>query len=98
MTAQPSVDRRQIERKTMRLAMSVGDRRHYRMDEIEGRHFIQTVELAGLPGALATSALEEVTLAAEAAFAAIENQLPGDFPEEIHVSVKSAFTTRRQKI
>jgi len=98
MTAQPSVDSRQIERKQMRLAMSVGDRRHYRMDEIEGRHFIQTVERAGLPGALATSALEEVALAADTAFAAMVNQLPGDFPGEIHASVKGAFTIRRQKI
>jgi serine/threonine-protein kinase HipA len=34
LTAQPSLVARQIERKQMKLAMSVGDSRHYRMDEI----------------------------------------------------------------
>ena len=98
LTAQPSVANRRIERKQIRLAMSVGEHRHYRMDEIEGRHFIQTVERAGLPGALAKSALAEVTMATGTAFAAIEKQLPRDFPEEIHVAVKGAFTARCQKI
>ena len=67
LTAQPSLDPRQIGRKQMKLAMSVGASRHYRIDEIKGRHFIQTVERAGLPGLLAMSALEEAAKAAESA-------------------------------
>src|SRR5437867_9577333 len=35
LTAQPSLDDRQIERKQMKLAMSVGDSRHYRIDEVK---------------------------------------------------------------
>ena len=66
LTAQPSLDDRQIERKQMKLAMSVGDSRHCKIEEIRGGHFIQTAERAGLPGALAISALEEVTAAARA--------------------------------
>jgi serine/threonine-protein kinase HipA len=42
VSAQPSLVTRQIERKQMKLAMFVGDSRHYRLDEIKGRHFIQT--------------------------------------------------------
>ena len=47
LIAQPSLDSRQIERKQMTLAMSVGDSRHHHMDEIYGRHFVQTAIRAG---------------------------------------------------
>jgi len=96
LTAQPSLDARQIERKQMKLAMSVGEKRHYRIDEIKGRHFIQTVERAGLPGSLALSALDEVAKAAEGAMKKIEREFPSGFPEKIHTSVKAALASRLQ--
>ncbi len=98
LTAQPSVANRQIERKQLRLAMSVGDNRHYKLDEIEGRHFIQTATRAGLPGALAEEALTEIDLAANRAIEKLENELPQGFPGEIHTAVKAAVTARRKKI
>jgi hypothetical protein len=33
----------------MRLAMAVGDKRHYALAEINGRHFVQNAKLCGLP-------------------------------------------------
>jgi serine/threonine-protein kinase HipA len=98
LTAQPSLDDRQIGRKQMKLAMSVGGKRHYRIDEIKGRHFIQTAERAGLPGALAIGALEEVAKAAESAMKKVERELPSDFPETIHTSLKTAVISRLQRI
>jgi serine/threonine-protein kinase HipA len=98
LTAQPSFDNRQIERKQMKLAMSVGDSRHYKIGEIRGHHFIQTAERAGLPGSLAASALEEVAAAAEGAIQKVKKELPAGFPDEIHNSVKKALGSRLQKI
>jgi len=98
LTSQPSLDARQIERKQMKLAMSVGESRHYRIDEIKGRHFIQTVERAGLPGSLAVAALEEVAKAGESAMKKVEKELPSGFPKKIHASVKAALTSRLQSI
>jgi len=98
LTAQPSLDNRQIERKQMKLAMSVGDSRHYRMDEIKGRHFIQTAERAGLPGWLASDVLAEVAKSVDMAMNTLEKQLPSGFPEEIHVAVKKALRTRLKNI
>ena len=98
LTAQPSLDDRQIERKQMKLAMSVGDNRHYRIDEIKGHHFIQTAERAGLSGSLAHDVLADVTKTADTAMNALEKHLPSDFPEEIHVSVKEALKARLNKI
>ena len=98
LTAQPSADARQVERKQLKLAMSVGDSRHYRIDEIEGRHFMQSAERAGLPGSIAGDALQEVAGAAGFAMKTIEKQLPSGFPEEIHSSVNDALACRLCKI
>lgn len=98
LTAQPSLDNRQIERKQMKLAMSVGENRHYRIDEIKGRHFIQTAARAGLPKSLATEVLAEVAGAAELAVGTVEKQLPPGFPQPIHRSVKKALKSRLDQI
>jgi serine/threonine-protein kinase HipA len=94
LTAQPSLVTRQIERKQMKLAMFVGDSRHDRLDEIKGRHFMQTTERAGLPGSLAKEVLEEVAKAADAAITSVEAQLPRDFPDYIHNAVKAGLSDR----
>ena len=98
LTAQPSLDARQIERKQMRLAMFAGSGRHYRIDEIQGRHFIQTADRAGLPGALAAEALDEVARSAGSAMEALAAQLPEEFPVGIHASVLKALEARLRSI
>jgi serine/threonine-protein kinase HipA len=98
LTAQPSLDTRQIERKQLKLAMSVGDSRHYRIDEIKGRHFIQSAERAGLPGSLASEVLTEVSQAARTAINSVEKQLPRGFPKGIHHSVMAGLTSRLKNI
>ena len=95
LTAQPSLDSRQIERKQMRLAMSVGKNNHYRIDGIHARHFVQTGEKAGLPKTLVPSAIEEISDTVDKTLSTLENNLPDDFPEQIHTSVKSAIGERR---
>jgi serine/threonine-protein kinase HipA len=98
LTAQPSLDARQIVKKQMKLAMSAGDKRHYTMDYIQGRHFVQTVKRAGLPEAIAQSALEEVANRAKAALKAVEKQLPAGFSEGTHASVQRGVIARLAKI
>ncbi|TIQ08746.1 MAG: type II toxin-antitoxin system HipA family toxin [Mesorhizobium sp.] len=94
LTAQPSLDSRHIERKQMKLAMSVGKNKHYRMDEVLGRHFVQTAEAAGVPKGLATDALSQMADTAAAALEKVEGELPHDFPGYIHESVKAALIQR----
>jgi serine/threonine-protein kinase HipA len=98
LTVQPSLDARQIERKQMKMAMSVGDSRHYACDRIEGHHFIQTAERADLPAALARAVLEEVARDADKVMKRVENQLPANFPTEIHTSVEGGLRNRLAKI
>lgn len=94
LSAQPSLEARQIERKQMRLAMCVGESRHYRVDEIRGRHFVQTVKAARLPEALAKEALKEIAGTAEGAFDEVEKGLPKGFPMRIHESIRKGFMER----
>lgn len=98
LTAQPSLDTRQIERKQMKLAMSVGTNRHYKISEIHGRHFIQAGEAAGLPKSLVRDAIEEIANTAGDAIARIEGELPADFPDAIHTSVRDAVIDRLRSL
>lgn len=98
LTAQPSLDAHQIERKQMKLAMSVGTDRHYRINEILWRHFIQTGEAAGLPKSLVGEAIEEMADRAPQVIEQIESELPVEFPAAIHTSVKDAITDRLSKL
>lgn len=98
LTAQPSLDARQIERQRMKLAMSVGRNRHYRIEDIHGRHFVQTGDEAGLPKALVRAAIEEIAAAAAAATRKIESILPANFPEPIHAAVSAAVKARLHRL
>lgn len=94
LSAQPSLDAEQIERKQMKLAMSVGDSNHYRIDQIHARHFVQTAKRAGLPMAIVHEAIEEVQAQAEKAIVQMEAALPTGFPEYIHESVSAGMRKR----
>lgn len=98
LSAQPSFDSHRIERKRMTLAMAVGKSRHYRIDTIQARHFIQTGEEARLPKSLVPSALEEIAAAAEKALARLAASLPAGFPETIHASVSAAMHSRLRSL
>jgi len=94
LTAQPSLDTRQIERKQMKLAMSVGDRRHYRIEDITSRHFFQTGAQAGMSKPVVGKAIEEIAAIMPAALTALEKELPAGFPQRLHNSVKTGIQAR----
>jgi serine/threonine-protein kinase HipA len=87
LTAQPSLDSHQINRKQMKLAMCVGD-------QIHPRHFVQTAAAAGIPASLAITVIEYIAEHGAGAFGAVGNALPKDFPQEIHESVRAAALPR----
>lgn len=94
LTAQPSFDAGQIDRRHMKLSMSVGANRHYRIGEIRGRHFVQTGKAAGLAESVVLAAIEELAEAAKRALHKVERALPGNFPPSLHASVSKAVTAR----
>lgn len=48
VSAQPSLDAGQIRRNKLKMAMAVGNKRHYTMESILRRHFVQSAEKGGL--------------------------------------------------
>jgi serine/threonine-protein kinase HipA len=98
LTAQPSLDASQIDRRQLRLAMSVGTNRHYRVGDIHGRHFVQTGAEAGLPKAIVRAAIEEIADSAEKAMDRLEGALPAGFPEGMHASVRGAMAARLRNL
>lgn len=94
LTAQPSFEKKQIDRRQMRLAMSVGTNRHYRIGEIRGRHFVQTGKAAGLAESVVLATIEEMVETAKRAPQKIENTLPTDFPLALHGSVSKGMMDR----
>jgi serine/threonine-protein kinase HipA len=94
LSAQPSLDANQIQRKQFRLAMSVGKSRHYAMDEILPRHFIQTAEIAGVGAALVRSIFKDLAENAEQAIGAAIDELPDGFPEAMTNSIRAAMSHR----
>jgi len=94
LTAQPSLDTKQILKKQMKMAMFVGDNRHYVMEYIERRHFVQTVVRAGLQKFIANNAFEEIEATAKEALTSFVAALPSGLPREIHESVAVALLSR----
>lgn len=92
LTGQPSADAGEIQRNRFKLAMSVGG--HYRIDEVAGRHFIETAARARIPPRLTAEVMEEVADTAVAAFDKVLDAMPGDFPEALHASVRMAADAR----
>ncbi|MDB5806028.1 MAG: toxin HipA [Betaproteobacteria bacterium] len=94
ITAQPSLDKGQVQKKQMKLAMAVGDGRHYKLEEIQPRHYFQTVRQAGLSQTLVELAFSEVSKNAEKALQEVEQDMPKDFPAFIHASVAASVAAR----
>lgn len=94
LSAQPSLDARQIERKQIKLAMAVGATNHYRIEEIQGRHFIETGIAAGLSKTTVQTVIEEVAAAADGVMERLADELPSRFPKSIHAAVSKAVLAR----
>lgn len=98
LTAQPSLDPHQIRRNQFKLAMAIGNSRHYRIFDIHGRHFVETGRAAGLSIQLIGQAIDEVRASFDRAFNDVEHQLPAHFPEAIHASVAAGAMDRLRRL
>jgi serine/threonine-protein kinase HipA len=94
LSAQPSLDARQIPRKKFKLAMAVGKNRHYSVNEIVPRHFMQTAEMAGVGTPVMRKLFEDVAANAESQFEMVISSLQRGFPEEIVESLRLAIGKR----
>ncbi|ABC23243.1 type II toxin-antitoxin system HipA family toxin [Rhodospirillum rubrum] len=94
ISAQPSADAGQIPRNRMKLAMFVGTNRHYVIDTIMPRHFLQTAAAAGLGASLVEPVFADILATAPTALEDVMEALPKDFPRDIADSILGGFTER----
>jgi serine/threonine-protein kinase HipA len=71
----------------MKLAMAVGDSRHYTIGSIVPRHFLQTAARSGVPASLVQGILDEIENDTDQAIDTAVNGLPPGFPERIVSSI-----------
>ena len=98
ISAQPSVDAKQIRHNQFRLAMAVGDNRHYIMKTIAARHFIQTANHAGIGTEVVVSIFDELRETAERAIDREAVKLPRGYPMEVAESIISGMKRRLRTI
>lgn len=98
MSVQPLFDAHQLPHKEMKLAMSVGDSRHYQLHEIMPRHFLQSAAEAGMPAASVQASFDELANAVPDAIETVCAGLPHDFPEELRDSITGGALDRLRRI
>lgn len=98
ISTQPSFDSKQIRKNQMKLAMSVGAKRHYVVDTIVPRHFVETAALCGLSPQTTKTIFEELLDAGASRIDETLQQLPKDFPEAIADSIGRGAKHRLAKL
>ena len=94
MSVQPNLDAGQIRRNRAKLAMAVGDRRHYVLDTVLPRHFLQTAKRCGVSLALIRDIFCEIADTAPAAIDTALADLPRGFPNHITDSIVGGLRQR----
>ncbi len=94
LSAQPSLDSGQIQRKKFKLAMSVGKSRHYPVNDILPRHFAQTANIAGVGKPMMNAIFDDFSANALKQADKVINALPKGFPDQLVESVRAAIEAR----
>jgi serine/threonine-protein kinase HipA len=94
ISAQPSVDSKQILWKQFRLAMAFGTKPHHQIRQIAPRHFFQTAAKAGLGRQVVDSIIQELLTISSAAVDSVLSKLPKKFPEQVASSIAAGIKRR----
>ena len=94
VSAQPSVDAKQIRLNKMKMSMAIGNTRHYGVHTIVGRHFAQTGDQCSLPATLVRDVLDEIRDSGKDSIDTVIAGLPDDFPAAIAGSISSGAKRR----
>jgi len=98
ISAQPSVDSKQLLWKNFRLAMSFGTKPHYAIRQVAPRHFFQTATQSGIGKDVVPSIVGELRGEVEVAVNRVNSELPPGFPVKIADSISGGIRRRLQII
>ena len=83
MSAHPPIAKNQIPYHKAKLAMAVGENRHYKIKEIAKRHWLQTAKKAKFPLSEVNEIIHEVTEQTPKVVSKVKAQLPTEFPSDV---------------
>jgi serine/threonine-protein kinase HipA len=98
LSAQPLVDKARLRRNSFRIAMAMGKGRHYRMDEIHPRHFVECWRAASLSEAEGRRVVEDIAAKVAPALEALREKLPAGVPESLVDSICGGVARRAEKL
>ncbi len=98
MSSQPAMNAGQLRKNQFRLANAVGNNRHYVIDGIIPRHFIQSAENSGVPATVIEQICADLATSADAAIDQCLAALPDDFPAELAESIADGMRKRLRLI
>lgn len=82
----------------MKLAMAIGTNRHYAVQTIVGRHFVQTGKGCGLPDKTVSDVIAELRDTTAESIVQVLAGLRKDFPETIAASIAGGAKTRLRSL
>lgn len=94
VSVQPSYTAGQIRPNQMRMAMAVGKSRHYRLETIAGRHFVQSAERAGLGKEIVLGVIDDLLQNGVRALERTLAGLPARFPQSVADPIAKGFRSR----
>lgn len=98
MSVQPLFDTGQVRRNEIKLAMSVGKSRHYRLHEIMPRHFVESAAQAGMPATEVQAIFDQLASDLPAAIDTACAGVPDDFPDELRRSIAAGALQRLEHL
>lgn len=98
LTVQPTYDQGQIQRKDFKLAMRFGKSNHYKIENIYGRHILETGVEAGLSKDAVGSLFDELHQDVPKAIEKTIKELPKGFPAALIDSVQGAISNRLKRL
>lgn len=95
LSAQPLLDKGSFQIEKLKMAMSYGENRHYKLKQICHRHLMQTAKICRFEMKQMNDIIDETISQIPMAISKAEKLLNRDFPEEI---AKSIFTGMKKRI
>ncbi len=94
ISIQPSVDAGHVKLNQMKLAMAVGNNRHYIVHTVQPRHFLETAAASGIGASVVKPLFAEILEKTPGAIKNVLDELPAGFPEQIAKSITDGFKSR----
>lgn len=83
ISVQPAVSAHELQHRYFKLAMALGDSRHYAMGKVQPRHIVQTAQAGGVRERFALADMRALAERCEAALAEVTAELPVGFPAAV---------------